>query len=444
MTDTKTKESAASDPVAATAAAPVRRSPPFKIAGPLSRDVQTKIATLNFNNAMFQHRAGYDDKDFERRVALLAKLVRKWAQEGVSVINLQEISGRFMKLSTLQHKLMDGLSDSWRCTGPVSRHGDPSMCLCLMTLWNEDVFHLDKMINFHYSQHYDGRAGDQLAADCGIFATSNALCCFFSVVDCDSVPVPNVSDPSPNPNPNTNTNTDPDSSASSLPLHTGGKTIDVRNRIAIINTHLPLRGPLKLRCLKRLKSFVSSQCDQEEIGYVICGDMNVFADEAESGEMVRLLKRMGDVSAPKGLLTTVSGGTRATSFVPTKYDAEHNMQLLKPDTDPAAFAIWMAGNPDTIRQVFQREVSPLDWVVVSDTWFLTWKETVVYEPDDLAKIDPVAFRTWKQSFDTQGLVPDYGNFLSDHLPLVTTVMIRKRLPPTVARIEPEVIKGFTY
>lgn len=130
-------------------------------------------------NSTFQKKAGYDDNDFRRRVNLLGEFIYKMVSEyNVAVINIQEISSRHIHAEEFRYSILTKLFNyrkSWTATHPVGRHGNHTNCLNLMTFWDANILHLNRLINLHFSDGSDRDVGDTLCADKQIYATSNAI-----------------------------------------------------------------------------------------------------------------------------------------------------------------------------------------------------------------------------------------------------------------------------
>lgn len=379
---------------------------PTAINGTISKSFRFKTVTLNFNNANFQRDAGYDDKDFLRRVLVLKRMIVRWVKhDGVALINIQEISGRFMRVETLRAYLLEELSDSWTATGSIPRQGDVKRCLSLMTLWNADVLHFDAMKNFHFSEWHSGQAGDRLASKEGIQDTSNALIMEFSL----TVPVASDTDV-----------------GDKVPVHRGGTSIDVLRTFVNVNVRLPMRGPLKVMCLEKLRDELEKYSD----GPIhIAGDMNMFADEQESMTMRKQLHALGHVTCcenPTEILSSKMKHSyasydgqrrRNTTFIGMKYDLKHMMKLVDADCERDKFAVWCGGNVEKIQKTFDRPVLPLDWVILFSP--AGWSaNSVVVDLDDIRQAEGEVFTEWEAGFP-KDQAPDYGNYLSDHLPVMT-------------------------
>jgi hypothetical protein len=293
---------------------------------------------------------------------------------------------------------MSELPDSWTTTGPIGRHGDPTKCLNLVTLWDAAVFHLDSLKNFHFSENGDGKAGDKLVS--GIQATSNALITAFSPI----IPL----------------------MATNGGLHTGGLSIDTDTSLVTVNCHLPLRGKLKVACLQRLFAYLNATFPPDQFGRIVSGDMNLFEDETvEAAQMLRMFFNFGDTGCkwtPTGLVyDTASGGTRQTTFIGMKHDLKTLMKRFDPDEEPKKFDVWCGGQAWALKNFLGAAPWPLDWFLASQDGPVSMTGCVVLETSDLKKLDSSAFDTWIGTFS--GKQPDYGNYLSDHLPLVATFLM---------------------
>jgi hypothetical protein len=373
---------------------------PFQLTRSIDTNFQFKIASINFNNATFQKSAGYDEHDFARRVSVLAQLVKKLAQDGVVIINLQELSSRFMNVETLRYQLLTKLFEvdpSWTATNPFLRHGDAQKCFSLMTLWNSNVLHLNSATNFHFSEGEPRDVGDQLCADQNIVGTSNALITDFSL-------------------------TYP---AQPSQYHTGGPSIDNRAKVLNVNVHLPIRGPLKIQCLSKLFQYLKFFPNSEDYFTSVCGDFNVFKDEPESVEMIRQMEEFGRVGALNKCgnyyYETLGGQLRSTSFVGMIYDLKNFMKLVDAEQDPDKYQIWVDGQYQPIKDTFNKQTCPLDWLIFKDQPWCREISTKVIDIEDQRKLLSEEFKSWLEITPQVTRVPDYGNFLTDHLPLVSTI-----------------------
>jgi hypothetical protein len=292
------------------------------------------------------------------------------------------------------------LNASWTATCPVARHADHTRALQLMTFWRADRFHLNHLTNFHYSGDPTGRdVGDRICASDHVYATSNALIMDFSIVN------------------------------------STGVTVDNSKKLLNVNTHLPVKAKIKPKCLELLFNFLRGYPRVEEYLVFVSGDMNYFADEKESAkqmldEFQRWASRFGPVPNKDNVFTypclRCPAITRSTTFIPMLYDMKHNMKLIDPETDRFKWSVWCEGQADQIKKAFNGlEVGPLDWVLVRETiqkqhiWCL-FEQAYVVTNSDLAGLD-VGMREWtdEQIQRHPDKLVDIGNFLSDHMPVVS-------------------------
>lgn len=367
----------------------------FDVSGRITSKFKTRFLTINFNNAGFVKEAGYDDNDFSRRVDLLANFLKTMVKQyHVSLINIQEISSRYMNAEEFRFKILSKLfevSTSWTGTFPVGRHGNFTKCLNLMTFWNADILHLNSLHNLHFSKSDDMRTvGDDLCNDKEIFATSNAI-----VMDM-SFSVPQMTDE----------------------YHTQGMSIDNSAKILNLNVHMPLRGCLKLKCMKKILLELERYPKIDEYFVSMSGDMNLFFDEDEHIEILKVMKEIGSFHAMEHgetyLLDTLFGSTRSTTFIGMLYDLQKNMKM---SINRETFEIWVRGNSKEIFEKLDRKVGPLDWFVFRNKDWCKSIDTKVIDINDMINL---GFSEDYPPIESESL-PDYGNRLTDHLPLIATI-----------------------
>jgi hypothetical protein len=84
---------------------------PFIITDNSRIPTKFRILSINFNNAIFQQEAGYDDADFCRKVNELSKFMRIMVESyHVKVINVQEFSSRFMHIEKIRSLILENLN----------------------------------------------------------------------------------------------------------------------------------------------------------------------------------------------------------------------------------------------------------------------------------------------------------------------------------------------
>jgi hypothetical protein len=273
-------------------------------------------------------------------------------------------------------------------TSEVKFYGDSQMCLSLMTFWDADVLHLNNLENFHFSKDGGRTVGDDLCTDIGIKATANAIIMDFSLT---------VSDKE---------------------FHNGGKSIDNNAKFMVVNVHMPLAGLLKVRCAMQLRDRLKSYDDHF---IIVSGDMNSFGDDKEFPQLISIFKDIGELSAKEidgvfryeTLLSTEENRKmRTTTFVGMIYDLIKTMKLPIKDYDQ--YIKWVEGDAKVIKNEFGRDMQPLDWVISKNNKWCTIKDVRVIDIlHDLKYL----------GFDLDE-VYDYGNFITDHLPLIATVEIK--------------------
>lgn len=376
---------------------------PFKITKKNDKFFKIRTMTINFNTAGFVKDAGCNEFDYLRRVGLLAKFMRIMSKNyHVQLFNLQEMTSRYMNLESIRRAIMTELLQvhpAWTATNPFGRHGDGEKSLHLMTFYNANVFHLNGVINCHFSKGEARSVGDNLCPEEAIGATSNAILMDMSL-------------------------TVPDQDEE---YHLGGVSVDNDLKFMNVNLHMPLKGCYRMASLTKLLNTLESYPNINDYYVSVSGDFNSFGDDPTFDEIIELMKKIGKPSAlgkRTGDNTTYSYQTltrpqfRNTTFVGMLYDLKNNMKM---DITPENYKTWVNGDADEILEKLNRKVQPLDWHLSRDTnWCMTLMTNVV-DTTDLRNLD-FMIPTIDENADVS-LLPDLGNYITDHLPLMTTLYV---------------------
>jgi len=216
------------------------------------------------------------------------------------------------------------------------------------------------------------------------------------------------------------------------PYHRGGFSIDNEAKVLNVNLHLPLKGAVKVACLDKLFERLNNWPRLKTYFVTVSGDFNLFQDEPEAKTMLEQMTAFGTLSAsPVGesyAYQSLCGQQRFTSFLGMKYDLLNHMKLLDADKDPELFNVWIKGDYTEIKERLGRVVGPLDWFVFKNRDWCSATETRVLDLQDFRDLG-LPLDQWIA--ETHQTVPEYGNFLTDHMPLVTTVAVKaKALHPS--------------
>ena len=201
---------------------------PFKIVDTIKHKFKIRSMSINFNTAGFVKEAGYGPEDYERRVNLLAEFMKMMAENyHVKNFNMQEMTSRYMHLELIRQRIINQLltvSKAWTSCSPLGRHGDATGSLHLMTFYNANVFHLNSIVNCHFSQGEARIVGDDLCPENQYKATSNA-----TIMDM-SLTVPKEESE----------------------FHSEGHSVDNNVKFLNVNVHMPLRGCYKIKSMEKL------------------------------------------------------------------------------------------------------------------------------------------------------------------------------------------------
>jgi hypothetical protein len=387
---------------------------PFAVNDEIIETFLIRTMTINFNNPNFQKAAGCDDFDFNfaRRVALLSEFMKVMTEKyHVVIFNIQEVSSRFMHAEEFRMSILRELfkiSKTWTATSPIGGYGDSLNCLNLMTFWNADVLHLNNLINLHYSDGDVRDVGDKLCQDLNIFATSNALVMDMSLIKPSKPLIDGI-------------------------YHSEGVSIDNRAKFLNINTHIPLRGPLKIKCMQKLHDFINSYPKISTYFVIVSGDMNLFTDEIQCQEIINIMTKIGSLSANlHGYILETMFSTpekpslRTNTFYGMLYDLIKNMKL---PLNKKKYNIWLSGDIKMIEDVFNRDVQPLDWIISKDT---KWCQSLITKVITIEDMIELGFKfnepknqnqDQNQEQDLKNILIDVGNYLTYHLPLITTIEV---------------------
>lgn len=347
--------------------------------GKIAQQFELATMTINFNSSSTfrEARGKYAHDDYTTRVQRLTLFMKKMAKSphNVSIFNLQEITSRYMPIMEIQCRLLDSLHDvneSWTCTPQVSSHGNIHKCLSLMTFWRTDIYHLNGLQNCHFDEGINREM-------------ANALLIEFSLMVPDKLDM----------------------------FHSGGELIDNDAKYLNVNVHMPQLGANKLACWKKLLT----EIDHRKGYFVsVSGNMNLFLHEIEFTEIVQIMKQVGNSSVFKDeyLLCLDYVRKRNTTFLGMLYDLQKTLKL---DLNHDNFLTWMNGQEADINRVFNLKVCPLDWHLSRDQPWLDVSGTRVIDMNDLRQM---GFDV--PEFDTEKPLPDWGNYITDHLPLLTQLM----------------------
>jgi hypothetical protein len=119
-------------------------------------------------------------------------------------------------------------------------------------------------------------------------------------------------------------------------------------------------------------------------------------------------RELGDTYA----LDTLFGKLRSTTFMGMLYDLKNNMKM---NINKESFETWIEGDSNAILKTFNKKIGPLDRFIFKNRSWYESTETKVIDINDLIQL----------GFDLPKIesenLPDYGNYITDHLPLITTI-----------------------
>jgi hypothetical protein len=155
--------------------------------------------------------------------------------------------------------------------------------------------------------------------------------------------------------------------------------------------------------------------------------VNLFSHELGWIDIVNIMKKIGELSAVPNnnniytletLFSTLENPSfRTTTFIGVLYDLINNMKIPIKNLD--TYNLWLTGNADIIKQNFLKDVQPLDWFISRNTSWCKSLGTRVIDLNDLIKL---GFNIGNAPL-YNGL-PDYGNYITDHMPLINTIEIK--------------------
>jgi len=147
--------------------------------------------------------------------------------------------------------------------------------------------------------------------------------------------------------------------------------------------------------------------------------MNLFGDEPECNQIIDLMKQIGTTNATlttnnQYQYPTLFGPRfRTSTFIGMLYDLRNNMKL---NIDHDTYKVWVNGNADEIFHTFGKLQQPLDWHLSRNKHWCQTIQTQVVDMDDLSQL---GFNV--PTINPDVAIPDWGNFITDHTPLISTI-----------------------